>query len=406
MLTFWGFLLPVGLAMNVLCAARPLPAIGRVGLCVSVLSICLAAPVASAAVSYTVTPIASGFIATDINDAGWVAGTSIGSNYRASLWSSGSGMLDLGQLVGATPNSMALGINNDNRVVGAGVSGSTRIPRTDLEWTDDAFQWTRDTGMQYLNTSSPQVSSLAAAINDQNQIAGTVNHGGTRVAAITTPDGTQRLLGTLTGGSDYSGWTGFSSASAINAGGDVVGTGRSVSGGNHAFLWTEAGGMQDLGFLPGAYENSRATGINDARQVIGWSQGDDCWCAFLWSATDGMQSLGHLSGAATGYESSFASDINNAGQVIGWSYVGDVAHAMRWTETAGMQDLNALIDPAEGWVLSSANGINEKGQIVGTGLLNGQSYGFVLSPVPEPATWAMMLGGLGVLFRRRRSVAA
>ncbi len=389
--------------MNVLCATGPLPAIGRIGLCVSVLSFFLSAPVASAAVSYTVTPIASRFIATDINDTGWVAGTrAVFSNYRASLWSSDSGMLDLGQLVGATPDSMALGINNDNRVVGAGLSGASAIPRDDLMSGDAAFLWSRDSGMQYLNTSGLSGDSIAAAINDQNQIAGTVTHGGTQVAVMTKPDGTQRVLGTLTGGSDYGGWTGLSSAAAINAGGDVVGTSSAVTGGGHAFLWTEAGGMQDLGFLPGAYENSRATGINDARQVIGWSQGDDCWCAFLWSVSDGMQSLGYLSGAATGYESSFASDINNAGQVIGWSHVGDVAHAMLWTETAGMQDLNALIDPAEGWVLSSANGINEKGQIVGTGLLKGQSYGFLLSPVPEPATWAMMLGGLGVVFRRRR----
>lgn len=390
--------------MNVFCAMGSLSLAKRSGFCLTVLvsSLTVSSPVL-AGVSYVVTPIERDFVATDINDAGWVAGTRYWSSAtRASLWSADSGMLDLGQLVGAMPDSMALGMNNENRVVGAGVSGVGTMPRADLRPGDNAFLWTHETGMQYLNASGLSGDSIAAAINDQNQIAGTVTHGGTQVAVMTTPKGAQRVLGTLTGGSDYSGWTGFSSAAAINASGDVAGTSRTVGGGSHAFLWTEAGGMQDLGFLPGAYENSRATGINDARQVIGWSQGDDCWCAFLWSAGDGMQSLGYLSGAATGYERSFASDINNAGQVIGWSHVGDVAHAMLWTETAGMQDLNALIDSAEGWVLSSANGINEKGQIVGTGLLNGQSYGFLLSPVPEPATWAMMLGGLGVLFRRRR----
>ena len=390
--------------MNVFCAMGSLSWAKRSGFCLTVLvsSLTVSSSVL-AGVSYAVTPIERDFVATDINDAGWVAGTRYWpSAARAALWSADSGMLDLGQLVGAMPDSVALGMNNENRVVGAGVSRVGTMPRADLRPGDNAFLWTHETGMQYLNTSGLSGDSIAAAINDQNQIAGTVTHGGTQVAVIASPDGAQRVLGTLTGGSDYSGWTGFSSAAAINAGGDVAGTSRTVGGGSHAFLWTEAGGMQDLGFLPGAYENSRATGINDARQVIGWSQGGDCWCAFLWSAGDGMQSLGYLSGAATGYERSFASDINNAGLVIGWSHVGDVAHAMLWTETAGMQDLNALIDPAEGWVLSSANGINEKGQIVGTGLLNGQSYGFLLSPVPEPATWAMMLGGLGVLFRRRR----
>lgn len=241
---------------------------------------------AFAGVSYRVTPIASGFSATDINDAGWVAGiTHWISVQRASLWSPDSGLQDLGQLYGSATNSMALSVNNGNRVVGMEFSQLTHAPRYDLRSGDQAFQWSHDAGMQYLMPENP-AGSIAAAINDQNQIAGTANLGGRSLAIRTSPDGDQRFLGTLTGGSDYGGWTGFSVAVDINADGDVVGASQAVDGGNHAFLWTEVEGMQDIGYLPGPYRTSFANGINDARQVVGWSQGNDCRCAFLETVHD------------------------------------------------------------------------------------------------------------------------
>ena len=70
-----------------------------------------------------------------------------------------------------------------------------------------------------------------------------------------------------------------------------------------------------------------------------------------------------------------------------------------------------------GWVLVSADGINEAGQIIGHAYnMDGSGYSyrhaFLLTPyeapppvsTPEPATWAMMIGGFalsGVAMRRR-----
>ena len=57
-------------------------------------------------------------------------------------------------------------------------------------------------------------------------------------------------------------------AVAINARGQVVGSGDTANGGGHAFRWTASDGMQDLGTLPGM-DISFASAINVMGQVIG-----------------------------------------------------------------------------------------------------------------------------------------
>jgi hypothetical protein len=70
-----------------------------------------------------------------------------------------------------------------------------------------------------------------------------------------------------------------------------------------------------------------------------------------------------------------------------------------------MVDLNGLIDPASGWTLAAARDINDSGWIVGTGTLNGQARAFLLTPVPEPSSLALLgaaAGGAMSSARRRR----
>jgi hypothetical protein len=57
-----------------------------------------------------------------------------------------------------------------------------------------------------------------------------------------------------------------------------------------------------------------------------------------------------------------------------------------------MTDLNTLLPAASGWELVDATATNDVGQIVGSGIINGQSHGFLLdtgtmaNSVPEPGS--------------------
>jgi probable HAF family extracellular repeat protein len=151
-------------------------------------------------------------------------------------------------------------------------------------------------------------------------------------------------LGTLGGPS--------SQAYGINDAAQVVG-GSTPAASYHPFLWTAAGGMEDLGTLEG-YPYAFALGINNAGQVVGRSGIPPH--AFLWAAYSGMVDLGTLGGST-----SIAAGINDAGQVVGWSVnVGSAIRAFVWTAADGMSDVGTL-----GGDNSRAYGINTAGQVVG-----------------------------------------
>lgn len=109
--------------------------------------------------------------------------------------------------------------------------------------------------------------------------------------------------------------------------------------------------------------------------------------AFAYTATvivnpDGkLTYLGTLGG---GYGSATA--INDTGQVVGYSETtGGIRHAfITGPNGVGMTDLNSYVNLPDGLYLSNAIDVNNRGQVLAT-------------IIPEPASYALMLVGLGLV---------
>jgi probable HAF family extracellular repeat protein len=147
-------------------------------------------------------------------------------------------------------------------------------------------------------------------------------------------------------------------------------------------------GFQDLGTLGGRVE---AWGINDAGQIVGSSHlpggPPNVVHAFVWSQATGMQDIGALPGI--GFAEAYA--INNLGLIVGDSLVAEGAfHAFLYRDGM-MHDLNNLIDSTRGWTLGNAWDISDSGLIVGWGRHNGRTRSFLLSPVPEPRAFLLAI---------------
>lgn len=106
-------------------------------------------------------------------------------------------------------------------------------------------------------------------------------------------------LGDLPGGGFYS------TAEAISGDGlTVVGISR-ASGEDQAFKWTQAGGMQGLGFLAGGVQRSRAFGVSTNGNVvggIGWvsQESGQSQRAVRWVGAGAAENLGFLNNTSAG----------------------------------------------------------------------------------------------------------
>jgi probable HAF family extracellular repeat protein len=204
---------------------------------------------------------------------------------------------------------------------------------------------------------APTQTFVGAAINAAGQVAGTLSETGRQpIAALWSPGGSVRRLGYLPG------YGAQSHATALNAAGMVVGWSGSAGDG-HAFTWTKADGMVDMGLLLPDARATSAVSVNDAGQVVLQEytfvgHGALGTHAYAWTAAEGLVALEPtfpgLSVSAKGS--------NQLGQVTGYTGTPTGWEAMIWTRGSGMQ---ALGRPAGWYNGTQGYAINDHGVVVG-----------------------------------------
>jgi probable HAF family extracellular repeat protein len=285
------------------------------------------------------------------------------SGLPAELWSD--------QLVGGS----AADINNNGIVVGRYGSGSGIPtpgpgvpPGRGFIW--DSVNGRRDLGL------APVGNSMVAAVNDSGQVAGTseiletvIIDGMPESTFIPHPFIWDEANGIRDLG-NLGGLGGF--ANSINSQGQVVGWSTTADGLQRAFFWSETSGIQAIPTIAGG--QSRAFAVNDLGQVLGSEDGVG---AFIWDQLHGAQVI-----PVGGYA------FNNLAQVVG----GPIGDLLLWDQPNGVRHITYLLPPNTGWQLEIAFAMNDAGDIVGYGTFNGQVRGFLLTPVPEPTTAALIVG--------------
>jgi probable HAF family extracellular repeat protein len=209
----------------------------------------------------------------------------------------------------------------------------------------------------------------ATAINDKGEVVGAAGAAdGHQHAFLWTQAAGMEDLGLLPGGL-------VSEAADINDAGEVVGTAEAGSSFAHAFLWSRSTGMRDLGTLPGGGA-SQAFGINEAHQVTGYSlNASGGQRPVVWSAAGAIQDLGTFPGSF----GTFGQDINESGEVAGFSdepVTGGLLRGFVWTEAGGFESVGTL----PGGSGSGANALNDLTQVVGLAdAADGENHAFLWS---------------------------
>jgi len=312
---------------------------------------------------------------TGINDreqvTGWISAQD-GSPFHAFIWDRRGGARDLGAVPGHTSVTSAA-INDAGTVIGSA---------TDFDTGESlAFAWTPRRGGRSLDTSLGGVDSFATAINRSGQVAGgSATASGEIHAFLRDVDGAVLDLGAFPDG------IGFSSATAMNDRGQVIGT-RSDGDRDDVFVWDARHGMQSLSPQFGPAFSASPSGINNRGEVVGavFVATDGSQHAFRWTRTTGVQLLGTLSGVDTDFAT--ASAINDFGTIVGGSQTASGEfHGFVWSARSGMRDLNELIDARSGLaipqVLGTAMAINEDGAIAIGGVVPGEESqkGYLMVP--------------------------
>lgn len=255
------------------------------------------------------------------------------------------------------------------------------------------------TSTRFLGIPSGANESFAYGLNNRGQSVGVLNENIRTTAFVYQNNQYQRLPGP-------SGTT-FSFANDINDAGRIVGSYAFGNSLQHAFYY-ENGTYHELRTeIPRINNNgSQATDVNERGDIVGQaSTAANLNQAFLYTNNTFIE-LGSL----PGFETSVAVAINEAGQIVGNAEhqegFGQPTSRPFLYRNGAMIDLSTLLPANSGWSLLRVGDINNQGQIVGAGFYQGTVRGFVIAPVPEPNSVALLsslLVGIGWLHRRRKT---
>lgn len=207
------------------------------------------------------------------------------------------------------------------------------------------------TTYRVINLGSGPLTTLPK-INAAGQVVFSINPRGPSQGYFY--DGTAvRAIGTLGGAETF--------AMDLNKAGQVAGGSSPAQGGEHAFVWSAAAGMRDLGVLAGA-ANSRGEAINGLGVVTGSSDGVPLFSprAFRWSLATGMENLGAYTPGLGSF--SGGSALNDAGLITGSSdTAAGATQAFTWTRTGGLLNIDTL-----GSLYSSGAAVGAAGEVAGS----------------------------------------
>jgi uncharacterized membrane protein len=361
----------------------------------------LAGPARADAPAYTIIDLGvvgtvSGSQGVGLSPDGLIAtGRTVGNQQLAYTWTAAGGIVALPNIPGRN-FAVANDATNNGIVVGTSSTTSFGSGQLPVMWNNGV--------MTQLTVPAGYGVGQALSVNASGLIAGSVGSGIGQRAALFNGTTTSLITATAANGS-Y-----MTVAYGINDAGLVAGTGIDPNNAavNVGMVYdTVTGTMTTVGALDNA-NGALGFGLSNSGYVVGGSmfnQGDSM--PFRWSATEGMVAIGLPTGATQGS----ARGVNDQGWVVGTAggvYAVPFLYAEGTTYT-----LQSLLVNGAGWDLStntssSALSISENGTIVGTAVHNGLTHGYMMvlvSSVPEPGTWALMVGGLalcGFVARRRR----
>jgi hypothetical protein len=289
--------------------------------------------------------------------------------------------------------TQALGINNDDTIVGYGnamiFSGFTlTLPPVAGNFTRLNFPGA-DGGTQVIGISrDDEPTSVGFYIKGgvTNGFANTGGQGGTFTTVDAPGFAFTQLLGINDRGRTAAGyWT----TDPAGATGQIAGT---VSGGPSFTSPT----FTNINKLLPMNDNSQATGVNDAGTVVGFYQEGPNTSPVFTAFVDKRGTITPFQ--FPGSTSTQALGVNDLGEIVG-DYIGADGEMFGFLDNGGKF---STINPP-GATASTANGINDLGRIVGFyTAADGNTVGFVTgrtigTTIPEASTWVMMLAGFAGL---------